>query len=126
MAGPGHPTDYRPEFTELARNYCLLGATEGELGPLLGVTDRSIRNWKKRHPEFAAAIKEGSVHANAKVIGAHYKKCLDGDMTAIIFWEKNKMGWRDRSDVVARVGISPVDELLAEIEGTTFRPKAGA
>jgi hypothetical protein len=117
------PTAYRSEFTELARNYCLLGATEGELGPLLGVTDRTIRTWKKKHPEFAEAIAEGSVHANAKVIGAHYAKCLAGDMTAIIFWEKNKMGWRDRIDTVAKIGISPVDELLSEIEGTTFKPK---
>lgn len=119
-------TDYKPEYAELARNYCLLGATEAELGGLLGVTDRTIRNWKKRNPEFAAAIEEGTVHANAKVIGAHYRKCLEGDMTAIIFWEKNKMGWRDRTDVVAKVGISPVDELLSEVEGTTFKPKDGS
>lgn len=119
----GRPTDYKPEFAELARNYCLLGATEAELGPLLGVTDRSVRNWKKKFPEFAAAIAEGSIHANARVIGAHYAKCLAGDMTAIIFWEKNKMGWRDRVDTVARIGISEVDSLLSEIEGTTFRPK---
>ncbi|PTB28854.1 hypothetical protein C9I56_11225 [Paraburkholderia caribensis] len=119
----GRPTDYRTEFDELARNYSLLGATEKELGPLLGVTDRTIKTWKKQHESFAAAIAEGAVHANARVIGAHYKKCLEGDMTAIIFWEKNKMGWRDRNDVVARVGISPVDELLTEIEGSTFKPK---
>lgn len=119
----GRPTEYKAEYAELARNYCLLGATEAELGPLLHVTDRTVRTWKKKHEEFAAAIREGSVHANAKVIGAHYKRCLEGDMTAIIFWEKNKMGWRDRSDVVAKVSISPVDELLSELDGTTFKPK---
>ena len=119
-------TDFRPEFVELARNYALLGATEGEIGPLLGVTDRTVRTWKKKHPELAAAIEEGSMHANAKVVGALYRNCLAGDTGSIVWWTKNKMGWRDRSDVVAKVGISPVDELLSDLEGTTFKPKDGA
>ncbi len=42
------PTDYKPEYAELARNYCLLGATEEELGGFFGVSDRTIRNWKKK------------------------------------------------------------------------------
>jgi hypothetical protein len=29
MASPGQPTSYRPEYGELAYNYCLLGATNG-------------------------------------------------------------------------------------------------
>lgn len=116
-------SDYKPEFAELARNYCLLGATEGELGPLLGVTDRTVRNWKKKHPEFAEAIEMGTMKPNARVVGKLFDECMSGNITAIIWWTKNKMGWRDRTDVVAKVGISPVDELLSDIEGTTFKPK---
>jgi hypothetical protein len=48
---------------------------------------------------------------------------MDGDSTMLIFWLKNRLGWRDRLDTVARVGISPVDELLSELEGTTFKPR---
>ncbi|WP_144409158.1 hypothetical protein [Burkholderia thailandensis] len=96
-------SEYKPEYAERARNYCLLGATESELGPLLGVTRRTILNWKKKYPDLAEAIAEGTLHANANVIGAHYRKCLEGDMTAIIFWEKNKMGWRDKLDVDANL-----------------------
>jgi hypothetical protein len=94
----GAPSLYRPEYAELARNYCLLGATEAELGPLLGVTDRTIRTWKGAHPEFAEAIAEGATHANAKVIGRLYQNCMAGDTTSIIWWTKNKMGWRDKQD----------------------------
>ncbi|TDV06054.1 hypothetical protein [Paraburkholderia caballeronis] len=116
-------TDYKPEYAELARNYCLLGATDEELAAFFGVTDRTIRSWKKRQPEFAEAIVEGSRHANVRVTGRLYDRCMAGDVTAIIWWQKNRMGWRDRTDVVAKVGISPVDELLSEVEGTTFKPK---
>ena len=119
-------TDYRAEYAELARNYCLLGATDADLATFFDVSERTIYRWKKNQPEFAAAIVEGSRHANAKVTGRLYDRCLDGEVTAIIWWTKNRMGWRDRADVVAKVGISPVDELLTEIEGSTFKPAGTA
>jgi hypothetical protein len=31
MTSTGRPTSFRPEFCELAHNYCLLGATNAEL-----------------------------------------------------------------------------------------------
>lgn len=123
MAKGGHPTDYRDEFAGLARNYALLGATREEIAGFLGVTRRTVLNWCKAHPEFKAALEEGARHADAKVTGRLYENCLAGDTTAIIWWQKNRMGWRDRVDTIARVGVSPVDELLSELEGTTFKPR---
>jgi hypothetical protein len=45
MATSGQPTSYKPEYNELAHNYCLLGATNEMLGDLFGVTGRTIDNW---------------------------------------------------------------------------------
>jgi hypothetical protein len=45
MATPGQPTSYKPEYCELAHNYCLLGATNEVLGDFFGVTSRTIDNW---------------------------------------------------------------------------------
>ncbi|TGB34389.1 hypothetical protein [Burkholderia thailandensis] len=118
-------SSYKPEYAQLARNYALRGATIEELGPLLGVTGRTIKNWKKAYPEFEQAIKDGNQHADAKVIGRAFDKCMEGDSTMLIFWLKNRLGWRDRIDTVAKIGISPIDELLSEVEGTTFKPKDG-
>jgi hypothetical protein len=89
------------------------------------VTRRTVLNWCKSHPEFKRAIEEGAKHADAKIMGKAYDKCMEGDTTMIIWWMKNRMGWRDRIDTVAKIGISPVDELLSEVEGTTFKPKDG-
>ena len=41
MNGPGHPSLYKPEYCELGHNYCLLGATNEELGGFFGVTRRT-------------------------------------------------------------------------------------
>lgn len=121
----GRPPAYRDEFANLARNLCLMGhATEDELGVLFGVSSRSIRTWKRQYPDFARAIEEGTLNPNARVTGALFDQCMQGNVTAIIWWQKNKMGWRDRIDTIAKIGVSPIDDLLSEIEGTTFTPKS--
>ena len=45
MTDPGRPTLYRPDYCEFAHNYCLLGATNEDLGSFFGVTSRTIDNW---------------------------------------------------------------------------------
>lgn len=122
MAKPGHPTDYCPEFAPLARAYALRGATREEIAKALGVTRRTLLNWCKAHPSLKAAIDEGTFHADAKIVGKAYDQAMGGDSTLLIFWLKNRLGWRDRIDTVARMGVSPIDELLSELDGTTFKP----
>ena len=58
MTDAGRPTLYRPDYCELARNYCLLGATNADLAGFFDVTSRTIDNWIAAHPEFAAAVRE--------------------------------------------------------------------
>ena len=52
MPTPGQPTLYKPEYCELAHNYCLLGATNEVLAGFFGVTRRTIQNWIATHPDF--------------------------------------------------------------------------
>lgn len=114
--GRGRPTLYKPEYAELARNYALLGATLDDIGPLLGVTPRAVKKWKVEHPEFAAAIEDGNQHADARVMGSLYQKCLAGDTTAIIWWTKNRLGWRDKTD--AQLSGANGERLIFEISTT--------
>jgi hypothetical protein len=66
MATPGQPTSYKPEYCELARNYCLLGATNEVLSDFFGVTRRTIQNWIATHPDFAKAVRRGRAVADAR------------------------------------------------------------
>ena len=50
MATPGQPTLYKPEYNELAHNYCLLGATNEVLAGFFGVAPRTVDNWIATHP----------------------------------------------------------------------------
>ena len=68
MATPGQPTLYKPEYIELAHNYCPLGATNEVLGDFVGVTRRTIRNWIATHLDFADAVRCGRAVVDAAVV----------------------------------------------------------
>ena len=76
MSYPGRPTLYRPDHCEFARNYCLLGATNEELGGFFGVTSRTIDNWIAAHPEFATAVREARALADARVARCLYQRAV--------------------------------------------------
>lgn len=76
MNDPGRPTLYRPDYCDLARNYCLLGATNEHLGVFFDVTSRTIDNWIAQHPAFAAAVREGRAIADAGVAHGLYQRAV--------------------------------------------------
>ena len=62
---------YSHDFPEKARNFCLLtNGTDEQLADFLGVTAKSVREWKIRHPLFGAAITEGKIGADMAVAGS--------------------------------------------------------
>lgn len=94
----GAKSSYQPEYAEQARKLCLLGATDDVIARFFDVTDRTLRNWKQRQPEFADACKLGKLSADTDVVSALYEKAKGGDVTACIYWLKNRQPeqWRDR------------------------------
>lgn len=118
-----HTLKYRPEFVELAHNYCLLGATNNELAEFFEVNVKVIYDWVNRYPEFKEALRAGKEEADGRVANSLYQrakgficddtdlKVIDGeivatkvkryyppDTTACIFWLKNRRpgDWRDK------------------------------
>ena len=119
----GRPSAYRPEFVAQAERLCRLGATDEELGRAFAVDVRTIGNWKVDHADFFQALKAGRLDADAAVADSLYRKALSGDVTACIFWLKNRRPdqWRDRRSVDAAITVTANrsiqeltdDELLA-------------
>lgn len=123
MSDAGRPTLYRPDYCELARNYCLLGATNAELAGFFDVAPRTIDNWISAQPEFAVAVKKGRALADARVARCLYERavgyeqkvertvlhqgqertltdtvCHPPDIRACIFWLRNRQprAWSGR------------------------------
>src|SRR5262245_18695248 len=149
MSNPGHPTIYKSEYSELAHNYCLLGATNEQLGTFLGVTRQTIYNWIEAHPDFAKSVAEGRHLADARVARSLYTRALGitqkverttkssngetktvtntlyypPDSQACIFWLRNRSRctWRDRAD--APEAAPEVDEIaILDAAGESVAP----
>lgn len=120
------PTKYQEAYAEQARKLCLLGYTDAELADFFEVSETTINNWKHEFPGFLESIKKGKSFADADIVDNLYNRALGyttkekreektadgfkeveaekhvpGDVTAMIFWLKNRQPklWRDKQEV---------------------------
>jgi hypothetical protein len=94
----GRPTLYDPRFCSIATNLGLLGLTNAEVAEALGIHVDTLYEWRKQHAEFSDALSAGKVEADGKVARALYDAAMSGNVTACIFWLKNRKRaqWRDQ------------------------------
>lgn len=115
MSGPGRPTLYKPENAGLARQFCMLGATNQHLAGLFEVARCTIDRWIATIPEFRDAVRQGRDVADAAVVEAlfaratgyshaaekvflyrgeprtvRYEVHLPPDIGACMFWLRNR------------------------------------
>ena len=92
------------------------GLADKEIIHNMGIKKSAFYNWKKRFPQFAEALKEGKDVPDRKVENALYKKALEGDTTAIVFWLKCRKPdqWRERKDISleGQVPVVLVDDVI--------------
>ena len=81
MTHPGRPTLYKPEYARQAHDHCLMGATNAELAAAFDVAPRTIDNWIANNAEFAQAVREGRIEADARVARSLYERALGYDRT---------------------------------------------
>lgn len=106
MAQRGRPSDYDPTLHPAeAYRLCLLGYTDDELARSFGVSNTTIRTWKKTHEDFLRAVKEGKELADAKVAESLFKRATGYEYPS----EKIvTLGIGNGESVVERVPITAV------------------
>jgi hypothetical protein len=62
-----------PEHCELARRLALIGLDDQRIATALGISESTLTLWKRKFPEFKAAIHAGKDIADAPVIGSLYE-----------------------------------------------------
>lgn len=72
----GRPTSYKPEYADLGRKFCLLGANNIKLAQMFDVADSTLSLWLANIPEFSDAVKEGREIADAQVAHSLYQRAL--------------------------------------------------
>ena len=72
----GRPTDYNPEFCQIAADACARGATDEEIADLLDVSARTVYRWKLQHPAFCQAIDVGKELCDQRVERSMYARAV--------------------------------------------------
>jgi hypothetical protein len=127
------PIHYDPNYHPMvAKGFAIEGMIHPEISKKLGISLDTFKNWRKKYPEFFAAVKEGKEEADSKVIASLYKRCLGftaqeqralnvggcleiatvdvnvaPDPTSIVFWLCNRQ--RDKWHRGTRVELSGPD-----------------
>ena len=147
MAKPAHPADCTPDVCDLARKFCMLGATDDDLADLFEVEPATIDDWIARFPDFAMALKQGRdiadataaerlfqraigfshevekvVQSGGKPLTVKYTERYPPDTTALVFWLRNRQPgrWRDKP---APEPDTVSHDMLAELEAAGERAR---
>ena len=122
MAKVGRKTKY-DDFIDrkglvLVEGWARDGLTDVQIAKNIGVAMSTFCDWKKKHAEFSEALKRSKDVADYEVENALFKKAKMGDVTAQIFWLKNRKPkqWRDKVSFVDETQLAKLDEMVATIE----------
>jgi len=83
---PWEPTDAERRTIE---HYVAIGYTQSQIASLIGKSEDSLQRY------CADELKNGALKVNAQIGGKLYQKAMSGDTTALIFWCKTRLGWKE-------------------------------
>lgn len=114
MASRPKVTDWTEDEVKstLLKGWARNGLTNEQIAANMGISKVTFYEWRNKFPNFANLIKEDKDYADTQVENALYKQALEGNVTAAIFWLKNRRrkDWKDKQDleVTGELGIADV------------------
>ena len=135
-----------PDGLTLLEGWARNGLTDEQIAHNVGITSKTLREWKKRFGAICASLKRGKEVVDIEVENALFKRALGYDYeeikteetekgtfitkyrrhippetAAIVFWLKNRKSadWRDKREYEANTEtLEKLDQVLAQIGGT--------
>ena len=103
----GRHSEYSPVILPAVKAAAFFGATHEEIAEYIGISIRSLYQWKLENPELAQALKRGQEKSVERVADSLYRLALAGNVTAQIFFLKNRapQDWRDVQHLDQAVGV---------------------
>lgn len=80
------------ENRQRVESYSAVGIPQDDIARVLGIHPMTLRKYYRDELDNAAT------KANAAVGGKLYKKAMDGDTTALIWWTKARMRWSEKRE----------------------------
>ena len=98
------------------------GLTKEQIAHNIGIGRTTLYEWEQKEPNIANVLKRNREIVEFEVENALYKSAMSGNVTAQIFWLKNrrKEQWRDKVEYETNNDdLNKVKELLSKIEEGT-------
>lgn len=85
----------------LVQYMCMNGATEDDVAKRIGISRRQLYRWKDKEPKLALALQNGKEASVAAVTNKVYQMAMHGNMTAAIWYLKNRdpEHWSDHPEL---------------------------
>ncbi|MCD7753895.1 MAG: helix-turn-helix domain-containing protein [Clostridiales bacterium] len=95
-----YPQWLTPEGLTLIEGWAREGLTDEQIAANMGVCRDTLIQWKKSYGDISDALKKGKEVVDYQVENALLGAALEGNVTACIFWLKNRRPdkWRDRPE----------------------------
>lgn len=100
MAG-GRPSKYNVEYEKIAYRLSLLGLTDMQIAETLNVTEQTLNNWKRQHPQFFESLKKGKAPADAKVAESLLSRALGGKVVLQRPFKVKRVEYNERGQRIA-------------------------
>jgi hypothetical protein len=112
----GKPRQRRPEHVPTDKDrqdvsaWVCAGIPIAAMARILRIDERTVRKC------YAHELEHGTGIANGQIVGGLMAQAMAGNVTAMIFWCKTKLGWREKA---------PEDnQVLVKLDGTPVDAKA--
>lgn len=96
------------------------GLSDEQMAKNMGISRRTYYNWQAKFPQIKKVTTLGHEHANFMVENALFKKAINGNVTAMIFWLKNNMRERysdtQRSELEDKLTITQIEKVKLDME----------
>ena len=97
------------EKLQLLEEWSTQGLYIKDIAAKMGISVTTVYDWMNKNPEIAAAIKKGRDKSIDMVENALFKSAINGNVTAMIFYLKNRAPERYKDRVDKNINTDNVD-----------------
>lgn len=83
------PMKYKPEFAQIAKKMCELGAIDTDIQEALGIVNSTFYKWRHDYPEFMEALKIGKESCDDRVEMSLYKRATGYTQKSVKVFNNN-------------------------------------
>lgn len=90
------------------------GLTDEQIASNMHISASTLYEWKKKYSEISESLKKTKDVADRMVENALFQNAMDGNITAQIFWLKNRKPdkWRDKPGYEDTSELDKLDAIL--------------